>query len=73
MTRIPVISGRDTVKRLEKAGYVLVRQKGSHIILRGGSPPVTISVPDRKEPKPGTLRNIIRQARLSVKEFVKLK
>jgi predicted RNA binding protein YcfA (HicA-like mRNA interferase family) len=73
MTKLPVVSGRETVRRLEKAGFTFVRQIGSHLILRGGSPPATISVPNHKELKPGTLRNIIRKAGLTVKEFTALK
>ena len=34
MSRLPVISGRDCVKALEKTGFHLKRQEGSHLILR---------------------------------------
>jgi len=73
MTKLPVISGRETVRRLERAGFTFVPQIGSHLMLRGGSPPATINVPNHKELKPGTSRNIIRKAGLTVKEFVGLK
>jgi predicted RNA binding protein YcfA (HicA-like mRNA interferase family) len=60
MTKLPVVSGKETVRRLEKADFVFVRQVGSHLMLRGGAPPLTLSVPNHKELKPGTLRNILK-------------
>lgn len=48
------------------------RQRGSHIILVREEPRTTISVPDHKELDRGTLRGIIRQAGLSVDEFIEL-
>ena len=72
MTKLPVISGRDCVKALERAGFLLKRQEGSHIILRRDSPFAQVVVPDHRELDRGTLRGIIRQAGLSVEEFVRL-
>ena len=72
MSGLPRISGRDCVKALGKAGFYFRRQEGSHIILRRDSPFAQIVVPDHKELDRGTLRAIIRQAGLSVDEFVKL-
>ena len=48
MTKLPVVSGKETVRRLEKAGFVFVPQIGSPLVLRGGEPPVTLSVPNHK-------------------------
>ena len=39
--KLPLVSGRETVRRLERAGFVFVRQIGSHLMLRGGGPPVS--------------------------------
>jgi predicted RNA binding protein YcfA (HicA-like mRNA interferase family) len=71
MSGLPVISGRDTVAALQRIGYVVMRQKGSHIRLRHptDSRRVPVTVPDHKELKSGTLRTIIRDAGLSVEEF----
>jgi predicted RNA binding protein YcfA (HicA-like mRNA interferase family) len=57
---------------LEKSGFVLKRQHGSHIILRRDSPFAQLVVPDHKELDRGTLRAILRQAGLSVDDFAKL-
>jgi len=72
MSKLPRISGHECVKALGGAGFYFKRQEGSHIILRRDDPFAQIVVPDHKELDRGTLRAIIRQAGLSVDEFVKL-
>ena len=73
MSALPVISGREAVKALGKIGYVLDRQRGSHMILRQQTlPHRRLAVPDHKEIAKGTLRAIIRQAGLTVEEFKNL-
>lgn len=70
MAQLPVLSGRDVVKALCRAGYQEDRRRGSHIILRRGDPPHRrITVPDHAEVAKGTLRAIIRQAGLTLDEF----
>jgi len=72
MSRLPRISGRDCVKALDKVGFYLKRQHGSHLILRRDNPFAQLVVPNHKELDRGTLRSIIRQAGLGVDEFVRL-
>lgn len=72
MSKLPKISGRECVKSLEKMGFYFKRQHGSHIVLRRDDPFAQIVVPDHKELDRGTLRAIIRQAGLSIAEFIKL-
>ncbi|MGH7594790.1 MAG: type II toxin-antitoxin system HicA family toxin [bacterium] len=72
MSKLPRISGRECVKALGKAGFYFKRQEGSHIILRRDDPFAQTVVPDHKELDRGTLRAIIRQAGLSVDEFVNM-
>jgi len=72
MTRLPRISGRECIKALEKAGFYLKRQEGSHVILRRDEPFAQVVVPEHDELDRGTLRAIIRHANLSVDEFVGL-
>jgi len=72
MSKLPNISGRACVKALGKVMFYLKRQEGSHMILRRDDPFSQVVVPDHKELDRGTLRAIIRQASLSVDEFVKL-
>jgi predicted RNA binding protein YcfA (HicA-like mRNA interferase family) len=72
MSKLPVISGRKCVRALERAGFYLKRQTGSHLVLRRDEPFAQVVVPDHKVLDRGTLRAIIRQAGLSVDEFVSL-
>ena len=72
MSKLPVISGRKCVKALGRAGFYFKHREGSHITLRRDEPFAQVVVPDHKELDRGTLRAIIRQAGLSVDEFIKL-
>jgi predicted RNA binding protein YcfA (HicA-like mRNA interferase family) len=72
MSRLPIISGSVCIKALSKIGFVVARQRGSHVILVREEPRTTICVPDHQELDRGTLRAIIRQAGLRVDEFADL-
>jgi predicted RNA binding protein YcfA (HicA-like mRNA interferase family) len=72
MSKLPVVSGAQCVRALERAGFVVYRQRGSHITLIRNDPPAQTTVPNHKELDRGTLRAIIRQADLSVDEFIAL-
>lgn len=73
MSVLPRVSGRAVVKALRKLGYEQDRQKGSHIILRQvESPHRRLVIPDHDEVAKGTLRAIIREAGLTVQQFVDL-
>jgi predicted RNA binding protein YcfA (HicA-like mRNA interferase family) len=68
MPKLPVLSGSDVVKALERLGFVQVRQRGSHVVMRRGA--VGTVVPLHKEVKTGTLAGILRQAQLGQDEFL---
>jgi predicted RNA binding protein YcfA (HicA-like mRNA interferase family) len=71
--KLPVISGLQAVKALCRIGYEVDVQEGSHIILRSSHPPHRrLSIPNHKELAKGTLRALIRDAGLSVPEFIDL-
>ncbi|MEH1902667.1 type II toxin-antitoxin system HicA family toxin [Nostoc sp.] len=72
MSKLPSISGRDCTKALEKVGFYEKRRQSSHIILRRDEPFAQVVVPDHQELAKGTLRAIIRDADLSVEEFIAL-
>ncbi len=72
MSKLPQISGRECVRALERAGFAVIRQKGSHIFMARENPFASVTVPNHKELKPGTLRSVIRQAGLTVDEFLAL-
>ncbi|MDX2241059.1 MAG: type II toxin-antitoxin system HicA family toxin [Leptolyngbyaceae cyanobacterium bins.302] len=72
MSRLPSISGKDCIKVLEKVGFYQKRRESSHVILRRDDPFAQVVVPDHQELAKGTLRTIIRDAELSVDEFIAL-
>ena len=72
MARLPTVSGRQAVAAFERAGFEAKRQRGSHVILVKAGITATLSVPDHRQLKPGTLRALIRKAGLTVDEFVEL-
>lgn len=60
------------MKALTRVGFIMKRQHGSHMILRRDKPFAQLMVPDHEELDRGTLRAIIRQADLTVEQFVEL-
>lgn len=73
MRKLPTISGKELCKILKKIGYSIDHQTGSHIILRNENPPHRrLTIPNHKEIAKGTLRAILRQAGLTVEEFIEL-
>jgi predicted RNA binding protein YcfA (HicA-like mRNA interferase family) len=70
MPALPVLSGRKTVRIFEKLGWQVARQRGSHIIMIKDGEIATLSVPDHKEIAKGTLRSLIRNAGITVEEFI---
>ncbi len=65
---LPVVTGSETIKTLQRLGFIVVRQKGSHIVLRKGSQGCV--VPNHRELKTGTLAGLLKQAGVSVDEFI---
>lgn len=75
MSNLPQVSGKDTIKALQKIGFVINSQKGSHVKLVRirNDQKQTVVVPMHKNIKKGTLRNgILNPINLSVDEFTKL-
>lgn len=74
MSKLPVVSGKKTIKALQKIGYQIARQKGSHVRLRDDKDPnhIPITIPLHSELKPGLLRRIIKDSGLSVYQFIEL-
>ena len=69
MPKFPGLSGAEIVRALEKLGFVVARQSGSHIVMkRNGQGCV---VPNHKEVKIGIVNGVLRQAGVSAQEFSK--
>lgn len=68
MPSLPVVSGAEALRALQRLGFVVSRQKGSHIVLRRGSQGCV--VPNHRELKTGTLSGVLKQAGVSVEDFI---
>ena len=68
MPQLPVLSGAETVKVLQRLGFSPVRQKGSHVVLRRNDRGCV--VPMHKELAVGTLRGALKQAGISTDDFL---
>lgn len=63
-------SGKECVKILcNKFGFRIIRQKGSHVILRKEN--IGTVVPMHKELKVGTLKGILELAKIREEDFIK--
>jgi len=72
MPKLPVIKPKPLLKTLERAGFVVVRQKGSHVRLHHpDGRKVTIAFHNRPL-KRGTFMSVLKQANLTVDDFLKL-
>jgi predicted RNA binding protein YcfA (HicA-like mRNA interferase family) len=71
---LPALRAREVVRVLEKAGFVRWRQKGSHLTLYRASDRRALTVPTHffKTVPKGTLHAIIKQAGLTIEEFLNL-
>ena len=73
MSKIRVVSCRQAVAAFPAVGYEVDHQTGSHVILRNREAPFRrLTIPNHKEIAKGTLRSLIREAGLTVEEFVVL-
>ncbi len=68
MPNLPRVSGAEVVRALERLGFVVARQRGSHIVMRRGS--TGCVVPNHRELKVGTLAGILKQAGVTPDEFI---
>ncbi|MEM3666859.1 MAG: type II toxin-antitoxin system HicA family toxin [Candidatus Bathyarchaeia archaeon] len=70
MSRLPVVSGKELIKYLTKKGFVVSRQKGSHVVLKSQDGR-RITVPLHEELDRGTLLEILAEAGINRDEFLK--
>jgi len=74
MTKVPSLNYEQVVRALRRDGWVVVRQRGSHIRLQKHTPDETLKlvVPAHRPIKRSTLSHVLKQARLTVDEFQQL-
>jgi predicted RNA binding protein YcfA (HicA-like mRNA interferase family) len=72
MGRLGNISGQDAAKAFGKAGWQVMGQVGSHLVMTKSGVRANLSIPQHKELSTGTLRALIRAAEMTVEEFLEL-
>jgi predicted RNA binding protein YcfA (HicA-like mRNA interferase family) len=72
MSELPRVSGKKVVEALQRVGFRVRRQHGSHIIIRRDNPFAQTVVPAHRELDRGTLKAILRQSGIPVSDFVAL-
>jgi predicted RNA binding protein YcfA (HicA-like mRNA interferase family) len=72
MSKLPQVSGAEVVRALQKVGFTVRRQHGSHIIIRRDDPFAQTVVPNHRQLDRGTLRAILRQTEITADELIQL-
>lgn len=72
MSKLPQVSGAEVVRALQKVGFTVRRQHGSHLIMRRDDPFAQTVVPDHRQLDRGTLRAILRQTEITVERLNQL-
>jgi predicted RNA binding protein YcfA (HicA-like mRNA interferase family) len=72
MPRMPRISSKEAIRALECLGFSQVRQTGSHVVMKKETEEGDIGcvVPLHRELKVGTLSGILKQAQVTIEEFI---
>ena len=74
MSKVPSLPYTQIVRALQRDGWTVVRQRGSHVRLqkRMGDEVLKLTVPAHRPVKRSTLAHILKQARMSVERFLEL-
>lgn len=72
MPKLRRVSGQEAIRALERLGFVQARQRGSHVVLKKQTPEGALGcvVPLHRELAIGTLRGILKQAKVTPDEFM---
>jgi predicted RNA binding protein YcfA (HicA-like mRNA interferase family) len=74
MPHLPMLKAREVIAMLRRGGWVIDRQKGSHVVLTRPDGTKPVIVPDHTgDVRRGTLQGILDQAGLTADEFLGLK
>ncbi|PIP14593.1 hypothetical protein COW98_02100 [Candidatus Roizmanbacteria bacterium CG22_combo_CG10-13_8_21_14_all_35_9] len=72
MPKLPVVSGKELIKVFGKIGFLFVRQRGDHVIMKHQDGRI-VTIPLKKEIKKGTLKKgILNPLNISVEELIDL-
>jgi len=72
MAKLKRVSGQETVKALERMGFIQARQRGSHVVMKKLLPDGAVGcvVPMHREVATGTLFSLLKQAKVTPEEFM---
>lgn len=71
--RLPSVKPIELIRALEKAGWYIDRQRGSHVVMYKPGAPTVVVIPVHKKDVPrGTLSGILKDAGLTNEEFIRL-
>ena len=68
----PLVSGQQVVRALQRAGFNLVSQRGSHIKMFNPTKEITLIIPNHREVDRWTLKGILQDAEISIDDFNQL-
>ena len=69
MAELKLCSGAEAVRKFQRVGWSIARQKGSHVMMTKPGYQYTLSIPQHRELGPGLLRKLLRQAGIAPEEF----
>ena len=72
MNRLPALTAKELIRALEKAGFQMIRQRGSHVRLRHPDGRVVTVPVHAGQIGRGLLKKILRDARMSIEDLLKL-
>jgi predicted RNA binding protein YcfA (HicA-like mRNA interferase family) len=72
--KLPILKPKEVIKMLQRAGFYIDHQSGSHISLLNDKTKKRVTLPSHpKDIKKGTMHSIIRQSGLTLEEFLRLR
>lgn len=74
MTKVPSLGYEQVLRALQRDGWVVVRQRGSHIRLQKhlAQETLKLTIPAHRPIKRSTLAHVLKQARLAIEDFLEL-
>jgi len=73
MTKLPIIKAKELVAALQRMGFIVHHQRGSHVQMKhADGRRVTVPVHAGKDIRRGTLRGIVNDLGVSVDEFIEI-
>ena len=68
----PLLSGNEIIRTLLHAGYIKTGQRGRHVKLFNPAKQITLIIPDHREVDRWTLKALLKDAQISLEEFITL-